>query len=60
MRYQLIHDGIEVKSWFLSGTVGKSLQECEEEIAALGLTYDEEELEKLRRDDALINLDPEP
>jgi hypothetical protein len=45
---------------FLSETVGKSLQECEEEIAALGLTYDEEELEKLRRDDALINLDPEP
>jgi hypothetical protein len=60
MRYQVIHDGTKVHSLFLSETVGKSLQECEEEIAALGLTYDKEELEQLRQDDALISLDPEP
>jgi hypothetical protein len=60
MRYQVIHNQTEVVSWFLSESIGKSLQECEEEIAALGLTYDKEELEQLRRDDALISLDPEP
>jgi hypothetical protein len=60
MKYQVIHDGIKVHSLFLSESIGKSLQECEEEIAALGLTYDKEELEQLRRDDALISLDPEP
>jgi hypothetical protein len=60
MRYQVIHNGTKVHSLFLSETYGKTLQECKEEIAALNLEYDEEEMEQLRRDDALISLDPEP
>lgn len=60
MRYQVIHDGTKVHSLFLSETVGKTLRECEEEIAALNLEYDEEEMEQLRRDDALISLDQPP
>lgn len=47
MKYQIEHDGIEVKLWFQSETIGKTLQECLNEIAALGLSYKEEEVQTL-------------
>jgi hypothetical protein len=53
MKYQIEHDGIEVKLWFQSETIGKTLQECIDEATALGLKYDEEELERLKREDDL-------
>lgn len=46
MKYQIEHDGTEVKLWFQSETIGKTLQECLDEIAALGLKYDQEEVDK--------------
>lgn len=46
MRYQIEHDGIEVKLWFQS-SIGKTLQECLEQVAALKLKYDEKEVEAL-------------
>lgn len=47
MKYQIEHDGIEVKLWFQSETIGKTLQECLDEIATLGLKYDQEQLQAL-------------
>jgi hypothetical protein len=44
MKYQIEHDGTEVKLWFQSETIGKTLQECLDEIAALELKYKEEDV----------------
>lgn len=49
MKYQIEHDGVEVKSWFQSETIGKTLQECLDEIAILGLKYNEEEVENIKQ-----------
>lgn len=53
MKYQIEHDGTEVKMWFQSETIGKTLQECLDEIAALGLKYDQKEVDKLISDNNL-------
>ena len=39
--------------WFQSETIGKTLQECLDEIAALGLKYDQKEVDKLISDNNL-------
>jgi hypothetical protein len=44
MKYQIEHDGVEVKLWFQSETIGKTLQEVMDEIQALGLKYKEEDV----------------
>lgn len=44
MKYQIEHNGQEVLLWFQSETIGKTLQECMEEIEALGLKYKEEDV----------------
>ena len=47
MKYQIEHNGTEVKLWVQSETYGKTIQECMDDIAALGLKYDEKELQDL-------------
>jgi hypothetical protein len=47
MKYQIEHDGTEVKLWFQSETIGKTLQECLEQVTTLGLKYNEKEVEEL-------------
>lgn len=46
MKYQIEHDGTKVNLWFQSETIGRTLQECLDEIDALGLQYKEEEVPK--------------
>ena len=55
MKYQLEHDGTEVKLWFQSETIGKTLQECIDEAIALGLSYKEEEIQSLLAQEEYIS-----
>jgi hypothetical protein len=44
MKYQIEHDGTKVNLWFQSETIGKTLQECLDEIDALGLQYNKDDV----------------
>lgn len=55
MKYYIEHDGTKVKLWFQSETVGKTLQECLDEIVALNLKYNQEEVDKLVLNNSLLS-----